>query len=71
MPQLETIKKSEQPGMISSFWSMLQELESRAENALDKHLVESYYSQWNRITGSEQSPRWVKDASKNSRTNPS
>ena len=57
--QLTTIAKEEQADMISSFWSMLRELEEHAENNLDKHFVECYYRQWNRVTGDNKKPRWL------------
>ena len=57
--QIATIAKEEQANMISSFWSMLRELESHAENNLDKHFVEGYYRQWNRVTGDNKKPRWL------------
>lgn len=56
--QTTKIKKGDQEGMISSFWAMLQELENQAENTLDKHFVEKYYEQWNRITGDNKVARW-------------
>ena len=59
---LITIKKSLQPMIISSFWTMLRECEGQAENNADwvlKHQVEGYYRQWNAVTGDEKAPRWV------------
>lgn len=59
---LITIKKSLQPDIISSFWTMLRECEGQAENDNDcvlKHQVEGYYRQWNLMTGDEKEPRWV------------
>jgi len=48
--------------MISSFWSMLRELESVADNAgcdvVLRHHVKCYYKQWNRITGDDKRPIW-------------
>jgi acyl carrier protein len=60
---LITIKKSLQPAVISSFWTMLRECETKVENDNDpvlKHWVEQWYNQWNVITGGEQSPSWIK-----------
>jgi hypothetical protein len=60
--QLETIAKKHQKDIIASFWSMLRELETQADNegsALAKHFVEAYYRQWNEMTGDNKSPRWV------------
>ena len=58
--QLEKIASKLQPDVIASFWSMLQELESKADGALDRHFVEGYYRQWNTITGDNKAPRWTK-----------
>lgn len=61
--QLETIAKSEQKDFISSFWTLLQEAETKADNDDDKvlkHWVEQFYHQWNRVTGSDQKPRWIR-----------
>lgn len=52
-----------QKDLIDSFWTMLQELEDHANNEDDrvlKHQVEGWYRQWNRMTNSNQSPRWTK-----------
>lgn len=56
--QLTTIKKEDQEGMIGSFWIMLQMLEGQAENNLDKHFVDKYYEQWNRVTDDNKVARW-------------
>lgn len=56
--QLTKIAKKDQEGMISSFWSMLQMLEGQAETTLDKHFVDKYYEQWNRVTGDDKVARW-------------
>lgn len=60
--QLDEIPKSEQKDFIASFWSMLRECETKADNDNDpllKRWVESYYMQWNRITGAESRPIWI------------
>lgn len=57
------IPKEEQSGVLESFWTMLRELETFAENeddAILKHWVECWYIQWNRITGQEYKARWEK-----------
>ena len=51
---LNTIAKSLQPDVISSFWAMLQELRSQADGNDDRVLkvqVEGWYRQWNAMTG--------------------
>lgn len=61
--QLDTIKRSLQPDVISSFWTMLQELQSQAENDNDVWLkvqVEGWYRQWNAITGDDSLPKWLR-----------
>lgn len=60
---LETIAPSQQKDVISSFWTMLKECESKAEENNDpvlKHWVKSWHKQWNEITGADQKPRWEK-----------
>ena len=47
--------------LMSSFWLMLQECESRAHNDgsyLLRLQVEDFYRQWNAATGSDLAPRW-------------
>ena len=59
--QLETIPKAKQTDFISSFWTMLKECETKADNENDpvlKHWVEGWYRQWNEVTGSNLSPLW-------------
>ena len=60
--QLDTIAKALQPDIIHSFWTMLSELESQADNTGDAVLhvqVEAWYRQWNRMTGDNKQPRWL------------
>lgn len=61
MTQLQTIAKSEQESFIGSFWAMMRQLEEAARDgdALDKHYVEAYYRQWNRVTDDNQVPHWI------------
>lgn len=57
------IPKSMHDEVMGSFWLMLRELEEQAYSSnsqLDKHMVESLYSQWNRVTGVIRQPSWVK-----------
>lgn len=63
--QLTHIPAHEQEGVLSSFWTMLKEAESKADNENDpvlKHWVEQWFGQWNRITGSESKAKWVERA---------
>ena len=56
------IPKSEQANIMASFWSMLRELESQADDKnreLEKHQVEGYYRQWNKIMDDNKEPYWV------------
>lgn len=58
---LTNIPKSEQEGVLASFWTMLQTIEGEADhtnNLLDRHLVSQMYNQWNRITGDNKVPVW-------------
>lgn len=59
--QLENIPKSEQKNIMESFWTMLQECESKADCDKDpelKHWVGQWYLQWNRVTGDSKQPVW-------------
>ena len=63
MVQMSSIPKKEQENMLSSFWTMLQECESKVDNSerkdpVLKHWVEQWYGQWNRITGDNKEPVW-------------
>lgn len=58
---LNTIAKSLQPDVISSFWTMLQELHSKADDNDDRVLkvqVEAWYRQWNAMTGDNKTVTW-------------
>ena len=61
--QLNTIAQEEQEDAISTFWTMLQECEGKANDVNDpvlRHWVDGWYRQWNRITGDNKAPRWAK-----------
>jgi hypothetical protein len=61
MVQMTDIPKNMQEDTISSFWTMLQLLESDAHCNKDpvlKHWVSQWYQQWNEITGDNKKPRW-------------
>lgn len=58
--QLNEIKRSMHKDVIGSFWTMLQECESKAADNNDPLLklwVEGWYKQWNRMTGDNKKPR--------------
>lgn len=60
--QLTHIPANEQEGVLATFWTMLKEAESKADNDDDlllKHWVEQWFGQWNRITGGDAQPTWV------------
>lgn len=60
--ELNKIKRSMHKDVISSFWTMLQECESKAASNNDHLLklwVEGWYKQWNRMTGDNKSARWA------------
>lgn len=60
-PQFKTIEAGLQEGVIGSFWQMLRQLESSADdkkNMLEKHFVEGWYAQWNEMTGDDKQPMW-------------
>jgi hypothetical protein len=62
MVQMTTIPADEQENVLASFWTMLQECESNADNENNpvlKHWVVQWYGQWNRITGDSKEPRFV------------
>ena len=60
---MSSIPKSEQENMLSSFWSMLRECESKVDDspkkdAILKLWVEQWYQQWNRVTGDNKEAVW-------------
>lgn len=64
MQLLNPIPKKMQADVISSYWTMLRELESKAEDSNDRILmvqVEGFYRLWNKMTGDNKSPRWKGD----------
>lgn len=61
--QMEKIPQHLHKDVIGSYWIMLQELQSKAEENNDimlKRWVESFYRQWNEITGDDKKARWEK-----------
>lgn len=61
--QLTSIPENEQESALSSFWTMLQECEAKAEEKQDpvlKRWVEQWYKQWNRVTQDNKSPAWAR-----------
>ena len=63
MTQMTSIPKSEQENMLSSFWTMLRECESKVDNSerkdpILKLWVEQWYQQWNRVTGDNKEAVW-------------
>lgn len=71
MKNLTNIPKAEQESALSSFWTMLQECDTTVANSKDKdgvfhepvlkHWVEQWYTQWNRITNSDNAPSWLRN----------
>ena len=62
MAQLENIPRSMHRDVIHSYWTMMMELMSQADNQEDTVLkvqVEGYFRQWNRMTGSNDKPKWM------------
>lgn len=61
MQLLNPIPKKMHADVISSYWIMLRELESKAEDGNDQILmvqVEGFYRLWNKMTGDNKLPRW-------------
>lgn len=59
--QTTNIPAEEQENVLGSFWTMLQECETHANNCDDrvlKHWVGQWYDQWNRVTGGDKNPIW-------------
>lgn len=59
--ELYKIKRSMHHDVITSFWTMLSELTSKARNDNDpvlQHQVEAWHKQWNRMTGDNKQPDW-------------
>lgn len=64
--------ETEFENLLTSFWILLGEAESKAENENDpvlKHQVAQFYKQWNRHTGHTHKPRWLKDGPTDSNGN--
>ena len=60
--QTKTIPANMQEDVIGSYWVMLREYESNADNtndAIGKIQVEAFYRQWNEMTGDNKVPIWV------------
>jgi hypothetical protein len=56
------IPKSQHENFIYSFWVMMSECESKADNEDDrmlKHMVEGWFRQWNELNGTNLKPKWV------------
>lgn len=56
------IPRKEFSNVMTSFWTMMKECESVADNENDpvlKHQVEGWHRQWNMLTDSDNEPRWV------------
>lgn len=55
------IPESEKSNVLSIYWQMLQEIESRTDpkrQVLDAHLVQGAYNLLNRIGSTDARPRW-------------
>ena len=62
MDKYSSIPKKDQADVLAVFWAMMREQEEQAydsKSPLDRHLVESAYRLWNRVTGDNLAPRWV------------
>lgn len=60
------LSKEDQSSLLGGFWVLLGEAESKAhcnDDRLLKVWVEQYYGMWNRLTGDNAVPRWLRDAS--------
>ena len=58
---------SEADNVLHSFWVLLGEAETQADNdnnPLLKHQVEGFYRQWNTLNGSALEPRWMTRAAR-------
>jgi hypothetical protein len=61
MMQLDRIEIEIQGDVITSFWTMLQECQSKAQLENDRILmmwVDVWYQQWNAMTGDNKRPVW-------------
>lgn len=57
------IKPTKQQDIMDSFWTMMKECETNADNDEDRVLkiqVEGWYRQYNTVTGFDLKPRWMK-----------
>lgn len=60
---LDRIPKSLHSDVIANYWMMLRELEVQADNENDPILkisVQGHYALWNKMTGDNKQPRWMK-----------
>lgn len=56
------IPAKEIDSVMQSFWTMMRECETIADNDNDmllKHQVECWYRQWNKLTARTNEPRWI------------
>ena len=54
--------KQTKDDILDSFWYMMRECESKADDEDDfllKHQVEGFYRQWNSLTDMDHKPIWV------------
>lgn len=59
---LEKIARKEQADALHMYWLLVSSCDSEADNQQDDELkpkIVDWYEQWNRITGSENQPRWI------------
>ena len=58
-----SIPKNQHENVMSSFWSMMMELESKADYEkcpLQRHFVEGYFRQWNSLMEDNKKPAWIR-----------
>lgn len=59
------IPYEEHANIMGSFWSMMTELETQADNNDDrllKHMVDGYFRQWNLVMKDNKQSRWERRA---------
>jgi hypothetical protein len=61
------IPSSKHGNLMGTFWSMMMELETQADNennTLSKHFVEGYFRQWNDLCDDDKVPVWIRRSNK-------
>lgn len=58
----QPLNVEEQENLMSSFWTMLKELEGACEEGdiVLRHFVNKWHDQWNELNHDNKTPRWAR-----------